>query len=110
MFGVEHDLELLRGFTEDEILDRDRNERDFRAYIYFFELLLFHESTTTRTIQGCSFSQRRDDVLLVVKSTDNGIPQVAYTTEKTPRGCIVSFGRRYLEGRVVWHPDKYARV
>jgi hypothetical protein len=110
MFGPQHDIELLKQITQEKMADDIRLERDMRAYVYFFEFLLMTGPNLPEHFTGCSFSQRGANTLLVVKRVKDDIPQVAYVTERTPTGCIVTFGRVHLEGRLKWHPDKFART
>ena len=110
MFGPEHDIELLKEFTAERMAEDVSIERDLRAYYYFFEFLMMRGPNFPGEITGCSFSQRGLNTLLAVKRNWNDIPQVAFVTEKYPTGCIVTFGRMHLEGRVKWHLDKFAKI
>jgi hypothetical protein len=46
--------------------------------------------------------------LLVVKAAREGIPLVAFTTERDPPTCMWSFVERLRDGRVTWEKDKFA--
>lgn len=107
MFGPEHDLELLREFDWEKVAADPAWKREHLAMHYFFEVLLRLESQNSWSVDGCTFSQRGPNTLLVLKATHEDTPLVAYCTERTPTGCVVTMCRLYLEERVKWHPDKY---
>lgn len=110
MFGPERDIELLKNFAWEDLVEDPKWRAEQLAYHYFFWTLLFLESQKSVTIDGCSFSQRGRAFLLVVRATIKGIPQVAYTTEKSPTGCVRTFCRAFLEERVKWHKDKFRQI
>lgn len=110
MFGPLHDLELLQAFDlEKELADVD-TKRELLAMWYFHSRLLFTPVNPEWSLQGCSFSQRGQMVLLVVKGMHEGTPYVAYVTEATTTRCMVVFARQWLEGRVKWHKDKFREI
>ena len=110
MFGPLHDLKMLREWTWAESVPDPETERDLRALHYFHDRMLFSNLNSDWSLQGCSFSQRGNQVLLVVKSAHEGTPYVAYVTERTTTRCIRIFARQWLEGRVKWHKDKYRQT
>lgn len=110
MFGPEHDLKVLSSINWEEVAADPTWQREHLAYHFFFESLLKVECQNGWTIEGCSFSQRGANTLLVVKATHEETPLVAYCTEKTPTGCVVAFSRAYIMDRVRWHADKFRRT
>jgi len=110
MFGPEADLELLKEFDLLEKLKDPQNLRDQTAWWYFSARMVHSNVKSGWSFDGCSFSQRGPHVLLVMKATHEGTPYVAFTTEATTTGCVVSFCRRWLEGRVEWREDKYRKI
>jgi hypothetical protein len=56
---------------------------------------------------GCSFSQHPEQCLLVARREQEGIPQVAFVTGRTPTDCIQIFHRLYQEDLVQWTRDKF---
>jgi len=108
MFGPSHDLELLRKWQDSDDPNFQLEERDVLAIRYFLTRLLFTQVNPEWSIQGCSFSQRGANVLLVVKGTHEDTQYVAYVTERNTISCVRIFARQWLEGRVKWHKDKYA--
>lgn len=110
MFGAEHDLELLKELTWEKASSDPKAQRDMLGLLYFFGILLQRLVDGQPNVYGCSFSQKGLHSMLVVKAIVDDIPRVAYVTERTPTGCVVTFGRMWLEGRVKWHKDKYAGV
>lgn len=108
--GVLEDLKLLKEVTWSKVDEDEALERELRGLFYFFYDVLLTGPNAEREITGCSFSQRGLNTLLVVKSTIGDTQQVAYVTEKFPTGCVLTFGRQRLEGRLKWHSDKYAKT
>lgn len=108
MFGPKHDLELLREYDWEKVSRNDQWKADMLALTYFFDTILHITDQNGWTVTGCSVSQRGLNTLLVVKATHDGIPLVAYCTEKFPTGCVRTFARMYLQDRVKWHPDRFA--
>jgi hypothetical protein len=98
---------MLREVTFDSIEQDEELEREIRALYFFFYDVLMRGPNFERSIEGCSFSQRGLNTLMVLKGTCEGIPQVAYVTEKFPIGCVVTAGRLLLDGRMKWHLDKF---
>lgn len=107
MFSPKSDLEQLQAVKESWPPQDEAWRAEQLAYHYFFWELLWGPTKNGRSIEGCSFSQRGTHAMLVVRSTFDGLPQVAYTTEKNPTACVRTFCRMYLEGRVQWHKDKF---
>lgn len=110
MFGVEADLERLKDIDWEKVAEDPSWKREHLAFHYFFERLLRIEDQNGWSIDGCSFSQRGLNTLLVVKATREGTPLVAFVTEKTHTGCVVAFSRLWLSERVTWHPDKFRQI
>ena len=110
MFGPQHDLDLLQQWDYESEMDDPESRRALLAMVYFHTRLLFCKVNSEWTLQGCSFSQRGTLVLLVVKSTHEGTPYVAYVTEQTTTRCMIVFARQWLEGRVKWHKDKFREI
>lgn len=106
----ERDIELLKAYTAERMADDSKLERDMRSCLYLFDFLLMTGPNQEEQFTGCSFSQRGMNTLLVVKKVSDSIPYVAFVTERTPMGCIATFGRVHLEGRIKWHLDKFART
>lgn len=107
MFGPENDLHLLQSTNLEAELQDPEAKRDLLALYYFHSRLLFTPVNPEWTLQGCSFSQRGNLVLLVVKATHEDTPYVAYVTEQNTTRCVRVFARQWLEGRVKWHTDKF---
>jgi hypothetical protein len=107
MFGPENDLALLSKIDLSAELEEPETRRDLLAMYYFVTRLLFTPVNPEWTLQGCSFSQRGNLVLLVVKATHEETPYVAYVTEQNTTRCMRVFSRQWLEGRVKWHADKF---
>lgn len=110
MFGPKHDLELLKKVDVVARLDDEDFLRATLAWSYFASIVIHTNVKVGWSFDGCSFSQRGQMVLLVVKATHEDTPYVAFTTERTTTGCVVSFCRRWLEERVEWHKDKYREI
>lgn len=110
MFGPLHDLSLLQQFDLENELSNPESARDLLALYYFATRLLFHKVNSEWEMQGCSFSQRGERVLLVVKATHEGTPYVGYVTERSTTSCVRIFARQWLEGRVKWHKDKFREI
>ena len=110
MFGPERDLELLKDFDLQDRLADAKELADATAW-YYFSIIMIHSAVKPGwSFDGCSFSQKGNFVLLVVKATHEGTPYVAFTTEKSTTGCVRSFCRRWLEDRVEWHSDKFRQI
>lgn len=107
MFGPERDLEMLKGVVFADKMQDPAFERDALALVYFHSHLLFSQVNPEWSIQGCSFSQRGNMAMLVVKGMHEDTPYVAYVTDKTTTLCVRIFARQWLEGRVKWHKDKF---
>jgi len=110
MFGPMHDLELLKSWDWDKVFADPSWEAEVLALHYFHNVLMCVTDQNGWTIDGCSLSPRGLNTLLVVKAIHDGIPLVAFCTEKFPIGCIRTFCRMYLEGRVKWHQDKFREI
>jgi len=110
MFGVDSDLKNLEAFEWERVSADPSWRRDMLATYFFFEVLLKKEDQNGWTFTGCSFSQRGLNTLLCVKAEREGTQLVAFITEKFPTGCVVTFGRQWLQDRVNWYPDKYPRT
>lgn len=107
MFGPQHDLELLKDFPWERVAQDAAWKREHLAMHYFFEILLRLEDQNSWTIDGCTFSQRGPNTLLVLKATHEETPLVAFVTERTHTGCVVTCCRMWLEQRLKWHADKF---
>lgn len=107
-FGPEHDLALLREWDFEELCKEPRHKRDLMAIDYFMNSVLHITSQDGWTFTGCSIRQKGTNTNLTVKAELDGTPLVAFVTEKFPTGCVVTFCRMWLEGRVKWYPDRYA--
>ena len=106
----EEKLQALRAVTFED-MDRDPElEAELRALFFFFFDILMRGPNFDTEVTGCSFSQRGLNTLLVLKARVDGVPQVAYVTEKYPIGCVRVIGRQFLNGTVKWHLDRYAQT
>lgn len=110
MFDREEQLEQLRAVTFESIREDARLERELRALYYFFYVIMMTGENFNIAVSGCHFSERGPNTMLVVKALVDGVPRVAFVTEKFPIGCVVTFGRQWLEDRVKWHVDKFASI
>lgn len=110
MFDREQELKQLREVTIESMKEDAGLERELRSVFFFFYGILMEGPNNEREITGCSFSQRGMNTLLVVKSVLGDIPQVAFVTERFPISCVTTFGRLWLDDRVTWHSDRYART
>lgn len=110
MFGPARDIELLRDFNLLERLDDQRTLADMTAWFYFQEKVIHSNVKPGWSFDGCSFSQRGLNVMLVMKATHEDTPYVAFITEQTTTGCVRTFCRLWLEERVEWYPDKYRKT
>lgn len=110
MIDQQQQLERIRATTWSTIEEDPKLERVVRALYYFYSTILMTGPNFPVEVTGCHFSQRGLNTLLVVKANVEGTPQVAFVTEKFPTGCVVTFCRQWLEDRVKWHLDKYAKT
>lgn len=107
---IENDLQRLRDFDWAEVSADPSWRRETLALYYFHTTLMCMTDQNGWTFTGSSFSQRGLNTLLCVKAQREGTPLVAFVTEKLPTGCVVVFCRMWLEDRVKWYPDKYAKT
>ena len=56
---------------------------------------------------GCTIRQRDTQCLLVTKATFDGLPYVAFCSDRTPSRCVRSFVKQLSAGTVKWSRDKY---
>lgn len=110
MHGPKYELELLKEWSWETVSQDEDWRAEQIALFYFFHYVLMKHSEKVLVVHGCSFSPRGLNTLLVVKATVAGIPQVAYATSRYPTGCVRAFCRLWLEERITWHPDKYAKT
>lgn len=80
---------------------------ELRSLVWFFTYGQNVFSESGRDWKGATFRQDETTCLMVVKSDLDGIRQVAYITDRTPTGCIVSFCKKWHGDRVEWFKDKY---
>jgi len=105
--GVEEDLVLLKNRDWDKVSADPEWRRELLALDYFHNVLMCMTDQNGWSIQGCSFSEKGTNTMLCVKATEDGIPQVAFVTERFPTRCVIAFCRMWLENRVRWYPDKF---
>lgn len=81
---------------------------ELRSLVWFF---LYGENVFSeigRTWRGATFRQQETMCLMCVKSGLDGIPQVAYVTDRTPIDCVVTFAKKWHKDTIEWNFDKYA--
>jgi len=110
VFGPKSDLERLKKWDWDKVSESPEWRAEQLAFHYFFNVLMCTTDQNGWTMTGCHFSQRGLNTLLVVKAEHEGTPLVAFQTEQFPTGCVRSFCRRYLDQRVEWRKDKFAKT
>ena len=108
MKDLANDLDLLKRFDWDRVASDPEWQREHLAMHLMFESILNVEDVDGWSVHSLSLREKGLFFNLVVKATHDGIPLVAFVTDKRPTGCIVVFGRLWLEGRVKWYPDKFA--
>lgn len=106
----EKKLQELREVTWSE-LDKDPAlEQALRSAFFFFYDIMMKDVNDEYCVTGCSFSQRGLNTLLVLKAVVDGVPQVAFVTDKFPIDCVSSLGRQVRDGTLKWHLDRFAQT
>lgn len=108
MFGVQHDLELLKNADMCDLYSGAEGERDMRAMWFVWTALTSGKLNSVDELCGFSVSHTRRGWRLTVRAEMSGARWVAFVTEKTTIGCVRTFARWILEDRVRWHADKFA--
>jgi hypothetical protein len=103
-------LDRLQAMSVEGFVGRDRTSQELRVLYWFHEYLAGEMAQIGAVETGYSFSQKGTNCLMVYKAVREGIPQVVFTSEHTPMGCMISFCRRFYGGRLKWANDKYAKL
>ena len=82
--------------------------RELEAMVWFLVYGQNVYSQVDRDWTGCTFRQGETTCLLVAKSRRQGIPEVAFCTDRNPTGCMVAFLKGWEGDTLRWYPDKYA--
>lgn len=85
-------------------LDRD-DVKVWHDYVYYLANLLEPHGMVWR---GESVKNLGWAVMLVVKVARDGVPLVAFVTERGTTDCMRVFLRQLSQGHVNWVPDKFA--
>lgn len=78
-----------------------------RLFSWFLLLLPEWLIRTGSELRGYSIRQSKTEWLLVVRVSNEGIPQVAFTSGANPMDCIRLFRSRLERMGAIWYPDKY---
>jgi hypothetical protein len=103
-------IEYLKHIDADYKEGRVVTPLELRALVWFFVYGQNVFSESGRDWRGATFRQDETVCIMTTKSTRDGIPEVAYTTARTPTDCVVSFCKRWHKDTVEWNFDKYARI
>lgn len=107
MFGVKHDLELLRSVKMTDVFEGEEGERQMRAMWFVWQNLTNSKINSDSEIVGFSVRHTPRGWRLTVKAEFGDTQQVAFVTDSTPMRCVQTFARWILEDRVKWQKDKY---
>jgi len=107
MFGLKHDIELLKDVDMNKLYEGPEGERDVKAMWFVWHYLSGVGTNSEPEIMGFSVSHTPRGCRLTVRADFDGIRRVAFITEPTPIGCVRTFARWVLEDRVKWHLDKF---
>jgi len=110
------------------MVDHAENEKSFRAraleqwtdsrvmsaeyldsVLWFCQHMESQFSRAGMVYRGCVFRSRDDEVLLVVKAIVEGVPSVAFLSGLGTTHCVHRLHRKWEEGTLNWHDDKYAQ-
>jgi hypothetical protein len=80
---------------------------EVRTWAYWMLLLVNLLDAEGLYYRGESFKSQGWATLLVVKVARDGIPLVAFVTERTPTACMGVFLRQLEERRVEWRDDRF---
>lgn len=83
-------------------------EQEHRALVWFFLYGQNVFSQIGHVWRGATFRQRETTCIMTVKGGQEGIPQVAYVTDRTPIDCVLTFAKKWHAGTVEWYEDRYA--
>lgn len=93
----------LQAWDDQRFITRD----DLRALAMFNMYLVNLLEAQGYSYDGHSLNIKTPMCLLVVRGTSDGVPQIVFTSARTPIGCIRIFVRK-VEGEMLeWRPDKF---
>lgn len=95
--------QTLSGWTDHRLLDKE----ELTAMLLFLVYGQNVYSQFSADWTGASFSQSESTCLLVARRVENGIPQVAFCTGRTPTDCMRIWWRRLRDDTLTWTRDKY---
>lgn len=103
----EHFLELIRTVTADFKDTRVYAEKHLRSTVFFLDYLMMNATQSELDFTGCNIRPVWKGFRMTVKVVRDGTPLVAFVTERTPMGCMLTFCRMWFGERVKWVDDKY---
>ena len=95
--------ETLEAWTDSRFVTRDQ----VRTMAMFIMYLVNLAEQDGWRLRGWSWKEESSMGCLVVKSTIDDTPYVAFTSARTATNGMRVFLRKMGEDRVVWVPDKY---
>lgn len=93
----------LKDWTDERFVSRTQ----IRALSMFSEYLVNLAEADGWQYDGHSMKMGHPMCCLTVKATIDDIPQVVFTSARTPTGCIVTFVRKLETELLEWQNDRY---
>ena len=100
---VQEFLSALEAWTDERFVSRDQ----IRALALFTMYIVNLAEAEGWVYCGHSLKVGLVMCTLVVKAYNGDLPEVVFTSARTPIGCVVTFIRKYEMGVLEWRPDKY---
>lgn len=94
--------------TSIDAIRADTHTKGMRAFAWAFLVLPEWLEKNGNQFRGYSFRQSQTEWLLVIRITNQTLPQVAFFSGSNPLYCIRLFKDALERGGAVWYPDKYA--
>lgn len=102
-------LDEMRQLALEQWTDNRSISADMADILLWFHLHLYADLSTWQcTYRGHSFASRDDEVLLVLKVTQKGIPRVVFVSHIDTIRCVSKLRRLLRDGGVKFYDDKYA--
>ena len=101
-------VERVESFITRLPTDGPVEPQDVSTWFYFLEYLVNLLESQGLFLRGYSFKSQGWSWLLVVKVVWRETPQVAFTTERNPTGCMRVFLRKLGDETVNWQVDRFA--
>lgn len=95
--------QALAGWTDERFISRD----ELRALAMFNLYLVNLAEQDGWEYYGHSYKAGTPMGCLVVKATIDGVPQVVFSSGRTPTNCVRIFIRNLGDGLLNWQRDKY---